>query len=97
VPSRTPGRVSTEVQSESGLGLKAQSHACSVRAAKEERGLLGPSAGERVRGAAGLDTRPARVPTRAVAGPGDGQPFAERDRLGRYPVVMAMIRATVAR
>jgi len=76
---------------------KAQCHACSVRAAKEERELLAPSAGEGVRAAAGLDTRPARDATLAVAGPGGGQLVAKRDRLGRYSVVTAMIRAAVAR
>lgn len=90
-------RVSTDEQSESGLGLEAQAHACSTWAAREGRGLIGPFADEGVSGAAGLDRRPALLDALTELRPGDVLLVAKRDRLGRDPIAVAMIEAAVSR
>ena len=86
-------RVSTASQAESGAGLDAQHDAC-LRAAGE---LAGTYRDEGVSGKTGLDKRPALLDAIAELGKGDTLIVAKRDRLGRDPLVVAMIEASVAR
>ena len=90
-------RVSTDEQAESGAGLKAQTDACLALAKREgwETGKL--YADEGLSGAMGLDKRPALLEAVSALGAGDVLMVAKRDRLGRDPIVVAMIEASVAR
>lgn len=86
-------RVSTEQQQQSGAGLDAQEDAC--------RSVAGDLAGvyrdEGVSGKSGLDKRPALLNLIAELDKGDVLVVAKRDRLGRDPLVVAMIEAAVRR
>lgn len=86
-------RVSTTSQAESGAGLDAQYDAC-LRVAGE---LAGVYRDEGVSGKTGLDKRPALLEAIGELGKGDVLIVAKRDRLGRDPLVIAMIEASVAR
>ena len=86
-------RVSTTSQAESGAGLEAQHDAC-LRVAGE---LAGVYRDEGVSGKTGLDKRPALLVAISALGKGDTLMVAKRDRLGRDPLVIAMIEAAVAR
>lgn len=86
-------RVSTEQQSQSGAGLDAQHDAC-LRVAGE---LAGVYRDEGVSGKTGLDKRPALLEAIAQLSKGDALIVAKRDRLGRDPLVVAMIEAAVTR
>lgn len=86
-------RVSTDQQSQSGAGLDAQEDACR-RAAGE---LAGVFRDEGVSGKTGLDKRPALLEAIAELHKGDVLIVAKRDRLGRDPLVVAMIEASVKR
>ena len=86
-------RVSTEQQSQSGAGLDAQHDAC-LRVAGE---LAGVYRDEGVSGKTGLDKRPALLEAIAQLSKGDTLIVAKRDRLGRDPLVVAMIEAAVTR
>lgn len=86
-------RVSSEQQVQSGAGLDAQLDTCQ-RVAGE---LGGVYRDEGVSGKTGLDRRPALLALIAELGKGDVLIVAKRDRLGRDPLVMAMIEAAVRR
>ncbi len=86
-------RVSTTSQADSGAGLDAQHDAC-LRVAGE---LAGVYRDEGVSGKAGLEKRPALLEAITALGKGDTLIVAKRDRLGRDPLVIAMIEASVAR
>ena len=86
-------RVSTDQQSLSGAGLDAQEDACR-RSAGE---LVGIYRDEGVSGKSGLDKRPALLELIAALGKGDTLIVAKRDRLGRDPLVVAMIESAVKR
>lgn len=86
-------RVSTEQQSDSGAGLDAQLDACK-RVAGE---LAGVYRDEGISGKAGLDKRPALLEAISRLSKGDVLIVAKRDRLGRDPLVIAMIEASVQR
>ena len=86
-------RVSTEQQTLSGAGLDGQEDACR-RAAGE---LAGVYRDEGVSGKTGLDKRPALLEAIADLGKGDVLMVAKRDRLGRDPLVVAMIESAVQR
>ena len=86
-------RVSTEQQTQSGAGLDAQHDAC-LRVAGE---LAGVYRDEGVSGKTGLDKRPALLEAIAELGKGDTLIVAKRDRLGRDPLVVAMIESAVKR
>jgi DNA invertase Pin-like site-specific DNA recombinase len=90
-------RVSGDDQAASGLGVDAQIHACRAWAVREGRGVVGPFVDDGVGGATGLDRRPALLEAVAQLEPGDVLLVAKRDRLGREPMVIAMIEAAVAR
>ena len=86
-------RVSTEQQTQSGAGLDAQLDACQRMAGQ----LAGVYRDEGVSGKTGLDKRPALLEAIAELGKGDTLMVAKRDRLGRDPLVVAMIEAAVQR
>ena len=86
-------RVSTDQQTQSGAGLDAQHDAC-LRVAGE---LAGVYRDEGVSGKTGLDKRPALLEAIAELGKGDVLIVAKRDRLGRDPLVVAMIESAVQR
>jgi DNA invertase Pin-like site-specific DNA recombinase len=86
-------RVSTEQQQQSGAGLDAQEDACR-RVAGD---LAGVYRDEGVSGKSGLDKRPALLNLIAELDKGDVLVVAKRDRLGRDPLVVAMIEAAVRR
>ena len=86
-------RVSTEQQAESGLGLEAQIAACERSAG----GLAGVYRDEGVSGKTGLEKRPGLLAAIGSLGKGDVLIVAKRDRLGRDPLVVAMIESAVQR
>jgi DNA invertase Pin-like site-specific DNA recombinase len=86
-------RVSTAQQAESGAGLDAQHGAC-LRFAGNVEGVYRD---EGVSGKAGLDKRPALLNLISQLRKGDVVVVAKRDRLGRDPLVIAMIEAAVTR
>lgn len=90
-------RVSTDEQAESGAGLAGQLDACRAAAARSGWALAGPFADEGVSGAAAVDRRPALMDALAALGRGDVLLVAKRDRLGRDPIVVALIEAAVGR
>lgn len=86
-------RVSTDQQTQSGAGLDAQHDACQ-RVAGE---LAGVYRDEGVSGKTGLDKRPALLDAIAELAKGDVLIVSKRDRLGRDPLVIAMIESAVRR
>src|SRR3954471_9833366 len=89
-------RVSTEDQASSGLGIEAQIHACREWARRAGLAVVGPFVDD-VSGASSLDKRPGLLDAVARLEPGDVLLVAKRDRLGRDPIVVAMIESAVAR
>lgn len=90
-------RVSTDEQAESGAGLDAQLHACRLHAERAGLAVAGPFRDEGVSGAAPIDRRPGLSDAVAEVGPGDALVVAKRDRLGRDPIIVAMIESAVIR
>jgi DNA invertase Pin-like site-specific DNA recombinase len=90
-------RVSTEEQSLSGAGLNAQHDSCAAHCGRLGWEMAGPHSDEDVGGAVGLEKRPALLDAIAAMGAGDVLLIAKRDRLGRDPIVIAMIEAAIAR
>lgn len=86
-------RVSTAGQALSGVGLDAQEDACR----KAVGTLEGIYRDEGVSGKTGLDKRPALLDAIAALAKGDTLIVAKRDRLGRDPLVVAMIESAVKR
>lgn len=90
-------RVSTEEQTESGAGLAAQADACQAYAQRAGLEVVASYSDESISGAAGLDKRPGLLEAIAGLGRGDVLVVAKRDRLGRDPIVVAMVEAAVRR
>ncbi len=90
-------RVSTDDQANSGAGLAAQYDACVRYAETHGEVMAEVFSDEGVSGAASLDKRPALLEALAVLDKGDVLLVAKRDRLGRDPLVVAMIEAAVKR
>jgi len=90
------GRVSTAGQAASGLGLDAQRAACEAWAAREGLGLTW-SQDEGVSGAKGLEDRPALLEAIDQLGRGDVLLVAKRDRLGRDPILLALLERMVGK
>ena len=90
-------RVSTDEQAESGLGLAAQEAACRLCVARLGLELASVHADEGVCSVDPIDKRPALLEAIASLGKGDVLIVAKRDRLGRDPIVVAMIEAAVRR
>src|SRR3954452_20585040 len=89
-------RVSTEDQAASGLGIEAQVHAGRLWADRAGMVVVGPFVDD-VSGESGLEKRPGLLDAVARLEPGDVLLVAKRDRLGRDPLVIAMIEAAVSR
>jgi hypothetical protein len=89
--------VSTDEQAESGLGLAAQEAACRHSAARLGLELVSVHADEAVSSVDPIDERPGLLEAIASLTKGDVLVVAKRDRLGRDPIVVAMIEAAVRR
>jgi DNA invertase Pin-like site-specific DNA recombinase len=90
-------RVSTDEQATSGLGIEAQLHSCHLWAGREGAVIAGAKIDDGVSSVSTLDQRPALVEALTELEPGGVLVVAKRDRLGRDPIVNAMIEAAVAR
>jgi len=90
-------RVSTDEQADSGAGLDAQLHACRTYAERAGLDLVGPFADEGISGAATPEKRPKLLEAMAEIRPGSALLVAKRDRLGRDPIIVATIEATIKR
>lgn len=90
-------RVSTEVQTESGLGLSAQLDACRAYAERNGAKITDTFSDAGVSGAKGLEARPALLEAIDGLSKGDVILVAKRDRIGRDPIKVAMIEAAVNR
>jgi DNA invertase Pin-like site-specific DNA recombinase len=90
-------RVSTDEQAESGLGLAAQDAACRACARRLGLDLAAVFSDEAASSVDPFDKRPELVKAIAELRRGDVLVVAKRDRLGRDPLVVAMIEAAVAR
>lgn len=90
-------RVSTDEQAEAGNGLNAQLDACRAWCARDGREIVGPFLDDGVSGAAPLHKRTGLLEAMALLAEGDVLLFAKRDRLGRDPILIAMVEAAAAR
>lgn len=90
-------RVSTDQQVESGLGLEAQQNACQNYALKLGQPIHEIFRDEGLSGSLSLEKRPGILSAIGVLGKGDILVVAKRDRLGRDPLVLAMIESAIAR
>lgn len=90
-------RVSTEFQVESGLGLEAQKNACENHSRKLGQPLRQIFSDEGLSGALSLEKRPGILSAINALKNGDILMVAKRDRLGRDPLVLAMIESAVLR
>ena len=90
-------RVSTDEQTQSGAGLSAQQDACTQYATRQDMSIAAQFSDEGISGAASLDRRPALLEALNQLGKSDALLVAKRDRLGRDPIVVAMIESAVSR
>lgn len=90
-------RVSTDEQADSGHGLNGQLDSCRSFIERSGGGEMGIFNDEGVSGAAGLEKRPGLLRAIASIGKGDALIVGKRDRLGRDPIVVAMIESAIAR
>jgi DNA invertase Pin-like site-specific DNA recombinase len=90
-------RVSTTSQADSGLGLEAQAASCHAWCEREGAELAAAHSDEGVSGAAGVDKRPGLLAAIGELRRGDVLLVAKRDRLGRDPIVCAMIERLAER
>lgn len=90
-------RVSTDQQAESGAGLAAQKDACIKWAKSKSLNIDTIFADEGVSGSLELDKRPALLEAISILNKGDVLLIAKRDRLGRDPIVCAMIERALER
>jgi len=90
-------RVSTDQQVESGLGLKAQKSVIAEYAQKIQCSDCIIFCDEGFSGALALDKRPGMLEAIAALNKGALLVVAKRDRLGRDPMVLAMIESAVKR
>ncbi len=90
-------RVSTDQQAESGLGLEAQKKAIQDYAQKAGQFITEFYSDEGASGSLSLEKRPGILNAISALGKGDILAVAKRDRLGRDPLVLAMIESAIAR
>ena len=90
-------RVSTDQQAESGLGLEAQKKAIQDYAQKTGQSIGEFYSDEGICGALSLEKRPGILNAINALGKGDILTVAKRDRLGRDPLIVAMIESAIAR
>ena len=90
-------RVSTDEQAASGAGLDAQRDSCREWCRSHGVELADSFVDEGISGATGLDKRPGLLDALSVLPQGGVLLVSKRDRLGRDPIVVAMIEAAVSR
>jgi len=90
-------RVSTDQQVESGLGLEAQQNAILDYAHKLGENVSEWFRDEGLSGSLSLEKRPGMLNSISTLKKGDLLIVAKRDRLGRDPLVVAMIESAIAR
>ena len=90
-------RVSTGEQADSGAGLAAQEDACRAWCKQNDEHLGEVFSDPGISGSAGIDKRPGLMSALEALGKGDVLLVAKRDRLGRDPLIVAMIEAAVER
>lgn len=90
-------RVSTDEQADSKAGLNAQLDSCRAHIKRNSGECLDVFSDEGISGAAGLEKRPGLLQATASLDKGDTLLVAKRDRLGRDPIVTAMIESAIAR
>lgn len=90
-------RVSTEQQTETGAGLDGQQAACQRYADSQGQVLTSIYQDKGISGAKGLEYRPGLLDAIAALDKGDTLIVSKRDRIGRDPLVVAMIEAAVKR
>lgn len=90
-------RVSTDDQGASGLGIAAQLHACREWALRNGAVIATEFIEDGVSGATNLTARPQMIEAITSLERGGILLVAKRDRLGRDPMVIAMIEAAVAK
>lgn len=90
-------RVSTEGQAESGLGLEAQKRAIEDYAKRTNHELDEIFSDEGLSGSLSLEKRPGMLGAISSLKKGDILVVGKRDRLGRDPLVVAMIESAIAR
>ncbi|MCE5293040.1 MAG: recombinase family protein [Chlamydiales bacterium] len=90
-------RVSTDQQVESGLGLEAQKSACESYANKIGAEISEFFRDEGLSGSLSLEKRPGMLDAINALKKSDILVVAKRDRLGRDPLVLAMIESAITR
>lgn len=90
-------RISTDEQADSKAGLNAQLDSCRAHIKRNSGECLDVFSDEGISGAAGLEKRPGLLQAIASLDKGDTLLVAKRDRLGRDPIVTAMIESAIAR
>lgn len=90
-------RVSTDEQGESGLGLDAQRAAIQAAARRVGVELVAVHEDVGVSGAAPLERRPGLLAALGELAKGDYLVAAKRDRIGRDPILLAMVERLAAR
>jgi len=90
-------RVSTDEQVDSRAGLNGQMDSCRAYIQHNSGTEAGTFSDEGISGAAGLERRPGLLQAIAALGKGDTLLVSKRDRLGRDPIVTAMIESAIAR
>ena len=90
-------RVSTDQQTESGAGLSAQLNSCQNWIQSQGHSIEGVFTEESVSGSTSLEKRPALMEAINALSIGDILIVAKRDRLGRDPIAVAMIEASINR
>lgn len=90
-------RVSTNQQADSGLGLDAQREACAKWAQSNEAEVSGLHTDSGISGSATIDKRPGLLAAISEIRRGDVLLVAKRDRLGRDPILVAMMERMVQR
>jgi site-specific DNA recombinase len=90
-------RVSTDQQSESGLGLDAQRRAIEQAATRLGLTIVATYTDAGLSGSKGIEDRPGLLDAVATLKRGDVLLIAKRDRLGRDVVALALIERLIAR
>jgi len=90
-------RVSTDDQADSRAGLNGQLDSCRSFIERAKGAEIGVFSDEGVSGAAGLEKRPGLLAAIGMLRKNDALLIAKRDRLGRDPIVTAMIESAIVR
>ncbi len=90
-------RVSTDEQTDSRAGLNAQLDSCRAYIGRNGAGQAEIFSDEGISGAAGIEKRPGLLQAIAALEKGDALLVSKRDRMGRDPIVTAMIESAISR